>query len=63
MVRLPGPSNTVPWLFDFERELCEFPAAEHDDQVDAFTQAVIFLEYLLAGGARARARQQPDDAA
>jgi len=33
----------APWLADFESELFNFPAATHDDQVDALTQ---YLDWL-----------------
>jgi hypothetical protein len=43
-VHLPSPS-IAPWVGDFIEELRAFPAAAHDDQVDAMTQALqrIFL--------------------
>jgi len=28
--------RSAPWLADFETELCEFPAGDHDDMLDAF---------------------------
>ena len=28
------------WLEDFRRELCAFPGGRHNDQVDAFSQAL-----------------------
>jgi len=33
----------VSWATTFLRQLAKFPVAEHDDYVDTFTQAVIFL--------------------
>ena len=30
----------APWLDDFRRELCAFPGGRHNDQVDAFSQAL-----------------------
>jgi predicted phage terminase large subunit-like protein len=30
----------APWLEDFQRELCAFPGGRHNDQVDAFSQAL-----------------------
>jgi len=30
----------APWLDDFRREICAFPGGRHDDQVDAFSQAL-----------------------
>jgi len=53
-VQLPLANEAAPWLFDFEDEIFNFPSAAHDDQVDAFSQLVIYLEHLLADGWRAR---------
>jgi predicted phage terminase large subunit-like protein len=42
------PENEyATWVSDFEEEIVTFPAAPHDDQVDAMTQA---LRYLKAHG-------------
>lgn len=38
-VHIPHPS-LYPWVGDYEAELLQFPAAAHDDQVDATTQAI-----------------------
>jgi predicted phage terminase large subunit-like protein len=38
-VYIPHP-QTCPWAGDYEAELLQFPAAAHDDQVDATTQAL-----------------------
>lgn len=51
-VLLPEPSDQVPWLFDFEDMLFKFPGAAHDDPVDEFTQAILYLENFLAEGYR-----------
>lgn len=37
----------APWLEEFIAELGIFPAGTHDDQVDAFSQAVRFFRLLL----------------
>lgn len=37
-VHLP---RKAPWLADYEEELCSFPSAANDDQVDATTQALL----------------------
>ena len=44
-VELAGwvPSGT-PWLVEFLREVGEFPNGDHDDQVDAMTQALHWLD-------------------
>jgi predicted phage terminase large subunit-like protein len=38
--------KSAPWLADFIEELASFPKGSHDDQVDAFTQA---LNHLRGG--------------
>jgi predicted phage terminase large subunit-like protein len=40
--RVYAPTSAA-WLEDFEAELYAFPKAPHDDQVDAFTQALSYL--------------------
>lgn len=32
--------RSARWLADFENELCDFPAGDHDDMVDAFAMAL-----------------------
>ena len=60
-VLLPYPGDAVPWLIDFEDELFDFPASAFKDQVDAFTQLILYTENLLAAGYEARkAHEQPD---
>lgn len=57
-VLLPEPSDEVPWLFGFSDptygQLFQFPHAQHDDMVDAFTMGLIFLEHYAATGWQAR---------
>lgn len=53
-VSLPQPSTSTPWLLDFEDELFNFPGAAFADQVDAFSQLLIYLEHILAEGYHAR---------
>jgi predicted phage terminase large subunit-like protein len=60
-VLLPEPSIAVPWLADFEREMFAFPDTEYKDQVDALNQLVLFLEFYLAEGHRARGRWRRDE--
>jgi predicted phage terminase large subunit-like protein len=55
-VYLPDQS-IAPWISDFVLELAQFPLAAHDDQVDAFTQA---LNYLAPGGFLALGRAQKE---
>ena len=56
-VWLPWPVPEASWLYDFELELFDFPSGELCDQVDAFTQLVIYLEHYLAQGWHARGGQ------
>lgn len=44
----------LTWWFDFEKEFFEFPGSKNDDQMDAFTQGIIFLEHYLAMGYKLR---------
>jgi len=56
-VLLPHPHASIPWLPAFEQELFDFRGDDkdgHDDQVDSFTQCVLFLEHFLAEGLDAR---------
>jgi predicted phage terminase large subunit-like protein len=41
--RVFAPAD-APWLSDFTEELYAFPKAPHDDRVDAFTQAIRYLQ-------------------
>ena len=45
-----NPGQPVSWAQPFLRQLAKFPVAEHDEYVDCFTQAVIYMknEGLLA---------------
>jgi predicted phage terminase large subunit-like protein len=52
-VLIPHPSPEAPWLHDFETELFSFPGSAFKDQVDAFSQLIIYIENLLAEGWRA----------
>ncbi|HWS23578.1 MAG TPA: hypothetical protein VN226_04010 [Anaerolineales bacterium] len=49
MLLLPFPAEEAGWLPDFESQLYVFPAGRTKDAVDAFGQAILFLEHLLAG--------------
>lgn len=59
-VLLPQPGEGVPWLFDFERELFEFPRSAYADQVDTFSQVVLYTEHLLAAGLSGRQGRYDD---
>lgn len=39
-----NPGFPVSWASGFLRQLGKFPVAEHDDYVDTFTQAIIYLK-------------------
>jgi predicted phage terminase large subunit-like protein len=39
-----NPGQPVTWATAFMKQLAKFPVAEHDDYVDTFTQAIIFLK-------------------
>lgn len=52
MVLLPHPSMSVDWLYDFEEEVYAFPGTAFKDQVDAFSQLIIWLEHFLSEGYR-----------
>jgi predicted phage terminase large subunit-like protein len=47
----------APWTGDFIDELTKFPGAAHDDQVDACTQALLYLR-SRGGGILAWYREQ-----
>lgn len=50
-VYLPDPS-IAPWISDFIDEVCSFPNAAHDDQVDCMTMAL--LRFRESSGDRLR---------
>jgi predicted phage terminase large subunit-like protein len=39
-----NPGQPVTWASAFMKQVSKFPVAEHDDYVDTFTQAIIFLK-------------------
>ena len=39
-----NPGQHVSWAAAFLKQLGKFPVAEHDDYVDTFTQAIIYLK-------------------
>lgn len=45
--------ESAPWVFDFLEELDQFPRGSHDDQVDAFTHAIIYFTVLNNYGSMA----------
>lgn len=54
MVLLPHPSEHAPWLGTFEHELFNAPQSAYMDQVDSFSQLIIYLEHYLSAGWHAR---------
>jgi predicted phage terminase large subunit-like protein len=58
-IELPDPQNfDVPWLEDYLHNICTFPKAAHDDDVDATSQALIYMRTRLGGGIVDFYRQQ-----
>lgn len=53
-VWLPHPHDAVPWLFDFEDELYDFPESAYADQIDAFSQGLWMLHPHIERGYWAR---------
>jgi len=53
-ILLPYPDTSAIWLMDFEDELFDFPQSAYKDQVDAFSQLVIYCENYLASGLHKR---------
>lgn len=41
---LKNPGQPVSWAATFLKQLTKFPVADHDEYVDCFTQAIIFLK-------------------
>lgn len=62
-IQLPYPTTNAdgnpscPWLYDFEDELYSAPKSLYMDQVDAFSQLVLYVENLLREGLDARREQ------
>lgn len=53
-IMLPYPSNDTVWMHDFTQELLRFPTSNFMDQVDAFSQLIIYLENYISEGFRSR---------
>ena len=64
MVWLPYPDAGALWLAEFEKELFGFPNTTFSDQVDAFSQLVLYLGPILEEGYfyRREREQELDDA-
>lgn len=63
MVQLPTPTDSVPWLTNFESELFSFPQSVHADQADAFAQLILYLEPWLEAGWLSRRNERDEYAA
>lgn len=65
---LPDPTVfDVPWLADYQHNICTFPKAAHDDDMDATSQALIYIRNKMGAGImdfyRTQASQQKEAAA
>lgn len=50
-IMLPDPTEfDVPWIEDYLHNVCTFPKAAHDDDVDATSQALIYIRHKMGGG-------------
>lgn len=50
-IELPDPTVfEVPWIDDYIHNLCAFPKAAHDDDVDSTSQALIYIRHKMSGG-------------
>jgi predicted phage terminase large subunit-like protein len=50
-VELPDPQVfDVPWMEDYLRNICTFPRAVHDDDMDATSQALTYMRNRGGGG-------------
>src|SRR5215469_10848675 len=58
-IELPDPQVfDAPWMEDYLHNICAFPKAAHDDDVDATSQALIYMRTRLGGGIVDFYRQQ-----
>lgn len=50
-IELPDPQIfDVPWIEQYEHNICSFPKAAHDDDMDATSQALIYIRHKMGGG-------------
>lgn len=50
-VELPDPQRFhVPWLEEYINNICAFPKAAHDDDMDATSQALIYMRFRMNTG-------------
>ncbi|HET8888402.1 MAG TPA: phage terminase large subunit [Candidatus Angelobacter sp.] len=58
-IELPDPQVFgITWMEDYLHNMCAFPKAAHDDDVDATSQALIYMRSRLGGGIVEFYRQQ-----
>jgi predicted phage terminase large subunit-like protein len=58
-IELPDPQIFgITWMEDYLHNICTFPKAAHDDDVDATSQALIYMRNRLGGGIVEFYRQQ-----
>jgi predicted phage terminase large subunit-like protein len=58
-IELPDPQVFgITWMEDYLHNMCAFPKAAHDDDVDATSQALIYMRSRLGGGIVDFYRQQ-----
>ena len=58
-IELPDPQVFgVTWMEDYLHNICAFPKAAHDDDMDATSQALIYMRSRLGGGIVEFYRQQ-----
>jgi predicted phage terminase large subunit-like protein len=58
-IELPDPQLFgCTWIEDYLHNICTFPKAAHDDDVDATSQALIYMRNRLGGGIVEFYRQQ-----
>ncbi len=58
-VELPDPQRfAVPWMEDYIHNICTFPKAAHDDDMDATSQALIYMRTRMNMGMLEYIRRQ-----
>jgi predicted phage terminase large subunit-like protein len=58
-IELPDPQLfNCPWIEDYLHNICTFPKAAHDDDMDSTSQALIYMRSRLGGGIMDFYRQQ-----
>jgi predicted phage terminase large subunit-like protein len=58
-IELPDPQIfNCPWIEDYLHNICTFPKASHDDDMDATSQALIYMRTRLGSGIVDFYRQQ-----